>query len=93
MSGKRGEMDLSGVIYPFTAYEISERLKQETVWIRNATVWTCEDEGVLENADVLMHEGVLVAIGANLQPSEWLPAEATPIEIGWTGQTRHPWSD
>ena len=86
MSGKRGEMDLSGVIYPFTAYGTSERLKQETVWIRNATVWTCEDEGVLENADVLMHEGVLVAIGANLQPSEWLPAEVTPIEIDGRGK-------
>ena len=80
------ELDLSGVVYPFTAYGTSERLSAETVWIRNATVWTCEADGVLEGADVLFHDGALVAIGADLNPAEWLPAGVTPVEIDGRGK-------
>ena len=80
------ELDLSGVVYPFTAYGTPERLSAETVWIRNATVWTCEADGVLEGADVLFHDGALVAIGADLNPAELLPAGVTPVEIDGRGK-------
>ena len=80
------KVDLSGVVYPFTAYGMPGRLEAETVWIRNATVWTCEEEGVLERADVLIHEGRVAAIGANLRPEDWLPDGATVLEIDGRGK-------
>ena len=78
--------DLSGVVYPFTAYGMPNRLSAETVWIRDATVWTCEAAGVLERADVLFHDGVLVAIGTDLIPSELLPNGVIPMEIDGRGK-------
>ena len=79
-------LDLSGVVYPFTAYGTPARLAPETAWIRNATVWTCEEEGVLEGADVLFHNGALVAVGPNLNPLDLLPAGVTPVEIDGRGK-------
>ena len=79
-------LDVSGITYPFTAYGTPERLAEETVWIRNATVWTCEAEGVLEGVDVLIHEGQIVAVGPQLQPSVLLPAGVVPREIDGRGK-------
>ena len=80
------DLDLSGVVYPFTAYGLPEQLESETVWIRNATVWTCEEEGVLEGADVLFHEGILVAVGTELNPKMLLPEGVVPTEIDGRGK-------
>jgi imidazolonepropionase-like amidohydrolase len=47
---------LSKVVYPFEPFgwEEGQQPKQETILIKNATVWTNEKEGVLQNADVLI---------------------------------------
>ena len=79
-------LDLSGVVYPFTAYGTPNRLEAETVWIRNATVWTCEEEGVLDGADVLVHEGKLVAVGPQLNPADLLPAGVVPVVLDAKGK-------
>ena len=84
--GAASAFDLSGVIEPFTAYGLPEPLGQETTWIRQATVWTCEEEGVLQEADVLLHGGQIVAVGPNLQPAQLLPAGVVPIEIDGRGK-------
>lgn len=57
------------VFYPFTAYGWTEKPKQETYLIKNATVWTNESEGVLENADVLVSGGKIEKVGKDLQNS------------------------
>lgn len=57
---------LKDVIYPFTAYGSNERSKQLTVLIKNATVWTNTDKGVMENTDVLISNGKIVSVGKNL---------------------------
>ena len=49
--------------------------------IRNATVWTNSSDGVLPNADVLVKQGRIAAIGANLDA----PGDATVID----GAGRH----
>lgn len=59
---------LGKVTYPFEAYGWTEdqQPKQETILIKNATVWTNEKEGVLQNTDVLLKNGKIAAIGKNL---------------------------
>lgn len=54
------------VIYPFTAFGYTEAPKAETVLFKNATVWTNEKEGKVENTDVLIENGKIKAIGKNL---------------------------
>lgn len=59
---------LGNTIYPFAAYGVAENEipKQETILIKNATVWTSEKEAVLENTDVLLKDGKIAKIGKNL---------------------------
>ena len=57
---------LGEVIYPFTAYGSSVLPKQEDLIIKNATVWTNEKEGIIENADVIVKGGKIVKVGKNL---------------------------
>ncbi len=56
------------VVYPFEPFgwEESQQPKQETILIKNATVWTNEKEGVLQNSDVLIKNGKIAAVGKNL---------------------------
>ncbi len=54
------------ITYPFNGYGFEEMPKQETILIKNATVWTNEKEGVLLNTDVLLKNGKIAAIGKNL---------------------------
>ncbi|NME67317.1 amidohydrolase family protein [Flammeovirga aprica] len=61
---------LGDVIYPFSAYGSKEIAKQEDILITGATVWTNENEGVLENTDVLIKEGKIVKIGQGLKASK-----------------------
>jgi imidazolonepropionase-like amidohydrolase len=58
------------VIYPFTAYGQTEVPRPEDVLFRNATVWTCENEGKLLNTDVLVQKGKISKIGKNLTAPE-----------------------
>ena len=37
--------------------------EREDVLIKNATVWTATDQGMLENTDVLVRDGNFAAIG------------------------------
>jgi imidazolonepropionase-like amidohydrolase len=56
------------VVYPFMPFGWDEehQPKQETILIKNATVWTSEKEGVLQNTDILLKNGKIAAIGKNL---------------------------
>lgn len=67
-AGKKPSGILGKVLYPFEAYgwEEGQAPKQETILIKNATVWTSEKVGVLPNTDVLIRNGKIAAIGKNL---------------------------
>jgi imidazolonepropionase-like amidohydrolase len=52
--------------YPNMAYGYTEVPGQETMLIKNATVWTGEADGVLMNTDVLVENGKIAAIGKSL---------------------------
>ncbi|MEQ9404856.1 MAG: amidohydrolase family protein [Cyclobacteriaceae bacterium] len=57
---------LGDVIFPFLAYGNKELPKQETILIKNATVWTNEADGILEGTDVLLKGGKISQIGKDL---------------------------
>ncbi|TWJ00670.1 imidazolonepropionase-like amidohydrolase [Mucilaginibacter frigoritolerans] len=65
------------VIYPFGAYGYTELPKAETVLFKNATVWTNEKEGILKNADVLIENGKIKAVGTNLAAGKAKVIDAT----------------
>ena len=58
--------ELGEVIYPFTSYGMKELPKQQTILIKNATVWTNEADGILTATDVLLKDGKIAKIGKNL---------------------------
>jgi imidazolonepropionase-like amidohydrolase len=55
--------------------------RAKTLLVRDATVWTNTETGVLANADVLVREGKIVAVGADLDA----PADAVVVD----GAGRH----
>jgi len=63
---KKDKPMIGDVIYPFTAFGTKEKIKPEEILIKNATVWTNEQDGILQNTDVLIKDGKISAIGKNL---------------------------
>ena len=63
---KDEELQLGEVIYPFLAYGNTTLPQQEDMLIKNATVWTMESDGILENTDVLIQNGKIAQIGKKL---------------------------
>ncbi|MET1055690.1 MAG: amidohydrolase family protein [Pedobacter sp.] len=69
------------LIYPFVAFGSETAPKQETVLLKNATVWTNEKEGVLLNADVLLENGKIKAVGKGLSAGNAKVVDATGKHI------------
>lgn len=68
---------LGKVTYPFDGYGWEEAPKAEDMLIKNATVWTNEKEGKLENADVLIKDGKIARVGKNLSDPSARVIDAT----------------
>ena len=68
---------LGKVTYPFDGYGWEEAPKQENLLIKNATVWTNEKEGKLENTDVLVKDGKIAKVGKNLSDGSAKVIDAT----------------
>lgn len=67
------------ITFPFVGYGNEVLPKQETMLIKNATVWTNEKEGVLQNTDVLIKAGKIAKVGKNI-------SDATAKVIDGTGK-------
>jgi len=57
---------ISKVTFPFVGLGNEIIPQQETILIKNATVWTNEKEGILENTDVLLKAGKIAKIGKGI---------------------------
>lgn len=68
---------LGEVWYPFTAFGQPTPPKAEKILFRNATVWTNEKEGILQNADVLVENGRIAKVGQNLRAADARVVDAT----------------
>ena len=74
---KKKEAIDTTVLYPFNGYGFSAAPKQEDVLIKNATVWTNETDGILQNTDVMIKAGKISAIGKNLPAGNAKQIDAT----------------
>lgn len=54
------------VTFPNIAFGNAKKLNAQTLLFKNATVWTNEKEGILEETDVLIKNGKISDIGKNL---------------------------
>lgn len=65
---KKDPPSVGKVTYPFLPFgwDEGQQPKQETILIKNATIWTNEKDGVLQNSDILLKGGKIAAIGKNL---------------------------
>lgn len=63
---KRSQLPQAKITYPFVGFGNEDIPRQQTILIKNATVWTNEKEGVLQNTDVLLQNGKIVKIGKGL---------------------------
>ena len=82
------------VFYPFTAYgspkDSSEAVEEKAVVIRGATVWTCENEGILKETDVLIYKGKIAAVGSRLNVQESIGSNIGIKEINGRGMHLTP---
>jgi imidazolonepropionase-like amidohydrolase len=66
------EANKGAVLYPWSPYGFAKAdlPKQETLLIKNTTVWTGEKEGILSNMDVLVKDGKIAKIGKNIKAKD-----------------------
>jgi len=57
---------LAKITFPFAGFGNEKIPAQETILIKNATVWTNEKEGILNNTDVLLKNGKIAKIGKDI---------------------------
>jgi imidazolonepropionase-like amidohydrolase len=55
------------VNYPLGAFGVS-KIDEQPDWllVKNATIWTCGEAGILEGADMLVHRGIIKELGRDL---------------------------
>ncbi|WP_299112874.1 amidohydrolase family protein [uncultured Winogradskyella sp.] len=75
------DMYMSPITYPNLAYGFKEKPKSETLLFKNATVWTNEKDGILENTDLLIKNGKISKIGKNLSAKNAKVIDATGKHI------------
>ncbi len=59
--------EIVSVSFPNIGYGNHSLPKPKTILIKNATIWTSENEEVLNNSDILITDGKIAGIGKNLK--------------------------
>ena len=75
------EIETGVLRYPNNGYGVKEKPVAQNLLFTNATVWTNEAEGVLNNADVWIKDGKIVAVGRGLKASGATVVDATGKHI------------
>tara|TARA_B100001142_G_scaffold85490_2_gene86879 strand:+ start:8951 stop:11935 length:2985 start_codon:yes stop_codon:yes gene_type:complete len=66
------QAEIPSVWFPNKAFGFEKKPKYKNILFKNATVWTNESEGILENTDVIISEGKIIGIGSLLNPIDYL---------------------
>ena len=74
---KATSQEVLAVTYPNTGYGYKSVPRPENILFTNATVWTSEEAGILENTDVLIKDGKILRIGKNLKAGNARTIDAT----------------
>ncbi len=65
-TNKKTEISHSEITYPNSAYGLSKYPVQESIIFRNATLWTNEKLGIVDNYDIAIADGKIISIGKNI---------------------------
>lgn len=63
---EKSRPEILPITYPNMAYGFKAKPRSKDMLFKNATVWTSEDAGILEQTDVLVKNGKISKIGKNL---------------------------
>ncbi len=74
---EKKDPEMVGVTYPNVGFGYATQPKSENILFKNATVWTSEVAGILENTDVLIKDGKIAKIGQNLSAGRAKVVDAT----------------
>jgi len=72
---------VGNVTYPFTAFGRARQPAAQNLLFQNATVWTNEADGILEQTDVLVKNGKIAAIGKNLKAGNAQTYDASDMHL------------
>ena len=76
-SSAKTSISTGSLWYPNMAYGWTEKPKAKTYLIKNTTVWTCEQAGILSNTDVLISDGKIKSIGKSIAAPEAIVIDGT----------------
>ena len=65
------------ITYPFLPFGWTEKPEPKTYLLKNATLWTNEADGIIEEADILIKNGKISAIGKDLSSGGATEIDAT----------------
>ena len=68
--------EVGKLLYPFVGLGNQAKPQSETMLIKNATIWTNESDGIVQNTDLLVQNGKIARVGKNLSA----PAGARVID-------------
>ncbi|MCV6631380.1 MAG: amidohydrolase family protein [Flavobacteriaceae bacterium] len=78
---KSDSKNMFAISYPNKAYGFKKQPKAQNILFKNATIWTSENTGVLQNTDLLIKNGKIAKIGKNLPASGAKTIDATGKHI------------
>ena len=61
--------------FPNKAFGFQNLPKEKNILFKNATIWTNEKEGILQNSDLIISQGKIIAIGDFLTPLDFFDKE------------------
>ena len=78
-----GSVDyVSELSFPNIGLGLTQAPEQQNVIIKNATIWTSSDAGILENADMIIRDGRIRSIGEGLStPRGYTEIDGTDMHI------------
>jgi len=76
-SDDKAAPELLPITYPNVGYGFATKPKSQNTLFKNATVWTGEAAGILQNTDVLVKNGKIAKVGNNLSAGGATVVDAT----------------
>ncbi|MBK9247280.1 MAG: amidohydrolase family protein [Ignavibacteria bacterium] len=78
---KKSSRPTLSILQPNEPFGFEQFPPQQSVLLKNATVWTCGKAGILKQADVLISSGKISAVGQNLANKADITIDATGKHI------------